>query len=184
MRRRGGLNRIGLLALALVLALGVMGLAYGAWVDDVYITGTLSTSNVNASLLCGACWEEVGGIETDVADTDIDCSGGSMTLNISVTNALPNVSYYCNFTVSNIDVDPFDPYESLPIKIQSVTLTTAGSYTGITATVVPISPAGTVLDPGQSAPGKVKISVAPDAPTTPPQNPVYTLAVTVARWNE
>ena len=169
MRRRGGLNRIGLLALALVLALGVMGLAYGAWVDDVYITGTLSTSSINAGLSCGTC--SVQG--TPANPTSISCSKTApMTLNIEVTSAQQNVDYYCNFIVSNAA-------GSLPIKIASMSLT--DSYTGVTE-VIELLTVGTVIDPGQSATGRVHIHLTSAASVG--ANISTALAVTVARWNE
>jgi hypothetical protein len=47
-RRRGsGLKKMGLLALALVLALGTLGVAYAAWTDSVYVRGTVNTGTVN-----------------------------------------------------------------------------------------------------------------------------------------
>jgi len=164
--------------MALLIALGAMGTAYGAWIDEVYIEGTISTGDINAALACGDCWEEVvEGVPIDVPDTDIDCTGGSMTLTIDVTSALEDVDYYCSFIVSNTA-------GSLPIKIKTVTLTPSGTYTGVTAVFDDLT--GTVLDPGpgpgSTATGQVHIYVT--SQTDPPQNPAYTLAVTVKRWNE
>lgn len=184
--RRRGLNRIGILAVALILALGAMGVAYSAWVDEIYIEGSLYTGDINASVTCGgACSEALSGIPMDVPDTSASCSPTiyPMKLSFSVTNALPDVTYACSFNINNLDVDPFDQFESLPIKIDSVTLTPQGTYTGITASVIDL-PSDPQIDPGQSAGGTVFISVAPDAPTSPTQNPAYTLEVTVVRWNE
>lgn len=54
MRRRGRteLKRMGLLALALVLALGSLGVTYAAWTDSVYVVGTVHTGNLDADI-CG-----------------------------------------------------------------------------------------------------------------------------------
>jgi len=41
------MKRIGLLTLALVLALGSLGLAYAAWTDEITIQGTVDTGSVN-----------------------------------------------------------------------------------------------------------------------------------------
>jgi len=46
-RNINGLKRIGLLALALVLALGSLGVAYAAWTDSVYIDGTVNTGTLD-----------------------------------------------------------------------------------------------------------------------------------------
>ncbi|MFO7995918.1 MAG: hypothetical protein R6U93_02025 [Dehalococcoidia bacterium] len=42
-RRKGRFARPGLLAIALLLALGITGIGYGAWTDEIYIEGTVTT---------------------------------------------------------------------------------------------------------------------------------------------
>ncbi len=184
--RRRGLSKIWVLALALLVALGAMGVTYSAWTDEIYVSGSLYTGDINASLSCaGSCTEALNGVIMDVPDTSASCSAtvDPMKLQFSVTNATPNVTYACNFNVNNEPADPSSPLESLPLKIDTITLTPQDTYTGITATVIGLSP-GTQIDPGLSVPGTVRISVAGDAPTNPLQNPVYTLEVTVKRWNQ
>jgi hypothetical protein len=160
--------------MVLLIALGAMGTAYGAWVDEIYVEGTLSTSDTNAGLTCGGCWEEVDGIEVDVPDTDIDCSGGSMTLTINVTNAQFNATpalnthYYCTFIVSNAA-------NSFPVEIKSVTLTPSGTYDGVSAVFDDLT--YTVINPGNTASGNVHIHLTTDASME--EDLEYTLAVTV-----
>jgi hypothetical protein len=180
--RRRGLNKVWVLALALLVALGAMGVTYGAWTDEIYIEGSLATGDINASVTCNG----VGYVVPSTPDTGITCASiinEPMKLQFSVTNALPNLTYYCNFKINNLDLNAGDPFESLPIKIDSVSLTPQDTYTGITASVINL-PTDPQIDPGLSAGGTVRISVASDAPTNPTQNPVYTLEVTVVRWNE
>jgi hypothetical protein len=45
--RRNGLKRMGLLALALVLALGALGVAYSAWTDSVYVNSTVEMGTLD-----------------------------------------------------------------------------------------------------------------------------------------
>jgi len=45
-------KKLGILALALVLAVGAMGLGYAAWTDTLYIEGTVSTGEVCIEILC------------------------------------------------------------------------------------------------------------------------------------
>lgn len=161
--------------MVLLLALGAMGTAYGAWVDDIYLTGSISTSDIDAALACGNCWEEVDGVVIDVDDTDIDCNGGSMTLNIKVTSAMEDVDYYCSFTVSNTA-------DSLPIKIKSLELTPQGTYTGVSAATTDDLEVGDVIDPGDSATGKVHIYLT--SATSAGADLDYILTVSVERWNE
>jgi hypothetical protein len=167
--RRRGLNRIGILAIALIVALGVMGAAYGAWVDDIYITGSLSTSSVEASLACGTFWED-----PDTPETGIICltGGGPMTLSIEVDNATEDVDYYSNFIVTNTS-------SSLPIKIANMSLT--GSYSGVFQAIEFLS-VGDVIDPLDSATGRVHIYLT--NADSAGEDLTYTLSVTVARWNE
>ena len=167
MRNRRGLNRIGILAMALLLALGAMGTAYGAWVDEIYIEGTLSTSSINASLTCGTPYYEGTPAET----TDIDCTGGSMTLTIDITNAQEDVDYYCPFIVSN-------DTGSLPIKIESMSIT---DLTGVSEAIEDLT-VGDVIDPGNTATGKVHIYLTSSEQVG--ENLAFTLEVSVERWNE
>jgi len=165
-RSRRGLNRIGVLAMALLLALGAMGTAYGAWSDEIYIQSTITTGDIDAGLACGTCWEE-----PDTPGTDIDCTGGSMTLNIDVTSALEGVDYYCNFNVSNTG--------SLPVKIETMNLTDLSP--GVAEAIEDLIE-GTVIDPGTSATGKVHIHLTSDKQVG--QDLAFTLSVSVERWNE
>jgi len=50
-KSRNGLKRIGLLALALVIALGSLGVAYSVWTDEVYIEGTVQTGTLNVNAM-------------------------------------------------------------------------------------------------------------------------------------
>jgi hypothetical protein len=45
--RRAGLKRMGLLALALVLALGALGVAHALWTDEVYLEGAVETGTLD-----------------------------------------------------------------------------------------------------------------------------------------
>lgn len=156
--------------MVLLMALGVMGTAYGAWVDEIYIEGNISTGNISTSLTCGLPYLE--GNPTG-ADTDIDCDpAGSMLLNIEVSNAQLDTDYYCPFKVNNA-------VGSLPIKIASLSLT--NSITGVTELIEDIT-VGTVIDPGTSATGKVHIYLTTGAMVG--EDIPVTLEVTVERWND
>jgi len=175
-RSRRGLNKIGVLALALLIALGAMGVAYAAWIDEVYIEGTISTGDINTSLTCSTPCCSVTGNPAG-ADTSITCgSGTETTLNITVVKAQfstdPETHYYCSFDVSNAA-------GSFPIKIKTLSIT--DPYTGVTRAIEDLA-VGDVIDPTKKATGKVHIQL-----TTAEQagkDLGYTLTVTVKRWNE
>jgi len=178
-RNRRGLNKIWVLALALLVAMGAVGVTYGAWTDEIYVAGTLSTSGVNTVLKCGSCTinpDDPTGI------TGISClEDGQLTLEITVTNAqfsdVPqiNTHYLCNFTIDNTAAG------SLPVKIQSITIT---DYDGVTED---IGPAGLLtgtyqIDPGGTAAGTVDIHLTTGEQVG--EDLVFTLTATVKRWNE
>jgi hypothetical protein len=184
-RRRIGLNKIGLLAIALLIALGAVGTAYSAWTDEIYIAGTFDTSGINTALDCGTCWETLDGVITNVDGTSISCEeNGQLEVTIEVLSALALsnqsvVDYYCSFTLDNTAAG------SLPVKVDSLTITPAGSYadvsTEITSDIGDVQP-GDVLNPGETATGKVHISLTSAASET--LDLEFTLTANVVRWNQ
>jgi hypothetical protein len=85
-RNRNGLKRIGVLALALLIALGALGTAYAAWTDTVYIGGTVNTGTL-----------------------DIDIAGVSSTFVYKVPGA-PDTGFgpetVVNYFPGAVDLDP------------------------------------------------------------------------------
>jgi len=159
-RNRRGLNRIGILAMALLIALGAMGTAYGAWVDEIYIEGTLSTSDINTSMTCSA-------------SSPVGCSVSGMVLTITVTDP-PSGTYSCSFTVNNTA-------GSLPIKISSLDI--PETYLNVSTDIEDVAP-GTQIHPGASATGTVNIIVSTEYYDTNNLNLTFTLPVGVKRWNQ
>jgi len=143
-RNRRGLNRIGMLAIALIIALGAVGVTYSAWTDEVYITGYLTTSDINTTLECGTCSPESG-------TTYIACTPATnpTKLNISVANAQLGTDYYCAFNVSNA-VNSFD------VTVSSLSL--SGSYPEVTADIEDLT-VGHVISHGTSVTGNVHIQL-------------------------
>jgi hypothetical protein len=170
MRNRRGLNKIWILALALLIALGTMGTAYSHWVDEIYIEGAFDTSGINTTLVC-ACSPSSGA-------TYITCTGTGLTRTITVYNAQEVVDYQCNFTIDN-------PADSLPVKIDGVTLALLdplNPYVGVSAAIT-VLPTPTALDPGDTTTvGEVHISL--DSDDSAGLTLEYTLTATVLRWNE
>ncbi|MBA7566767.1 hypothetical protein ES708_08463 [subsurface metagenome] len=140
MRNRRGLNKIGILAMALLLALGAMGTAYGAWVDEIYIEGTLSTGDIDTTLECGTHSSEVSCVVSSAT-----------TLTITLSDA-PTGDYYCYFKVNNA-------VNSFPVEVSTLNL--SGSYTDVSTAIVDLS-LFDVINPGDTATGKVTISLSTD----------------------
>jgi len=54
------MKKFGILCLALVIALGALGVGYAAWTDTIFISGTVNTGSLCFSVSDGS-WGEVGG---------------------------------------------------------------------------------------------------------------------------
>ena len=111
------MKKIGLLCLALVLALGTMGSGHALWSDWLYVEGTVATGEVSWEFICGSIlngdpcdpptidkqcgdgfmnpWPESTGKDvgcTEVECVDSDGDGDIDTLLVTVHNAYPG--YY------------------------------------------------------------------------------------------
>jgi hypothetical protein len=146
MRRRvwGGLGKIWLLAIAMIMALGTVGITYSGWIDTININGTVHTGTMDPYLKCGLCSPNIR----------CYCAHSSPeTLQISV-DAAPAGNWYCDFTFTNDG--------SLPVKINSFAISPVPGMQEIpgdaTISVTGIAP-GDIIDPG-TVTGKVNINLA------------------------
>lgn len=104
-RSRANLKRIGLLALAMVLALGTMGVAYSAWTEELYINSTVYTGTVDIDVAgCSSTFVykvpglgDIGyGLDTDVHyvygsfDPSPPAGGTLVASAVTVPNLLPD----------------------------------------------------------------------------------------------
>ncbi len=93
------MKKIGIICLALVLALGTLGVGYSLWWDTLYIEGTIETGEVEVCIVSIVA-DDVGvdpGYEKDVAwvETEIiDCNHATITIH----NAYPCYHTYIHFT--------------------------------------------------------------------------------------
>jgi hypothetical protein len=171
--RRRGFNRVWILAIALLIALGAMGVTYAAWTDDIYIDGSISTTSIDDGLTCGTCSPASG-------DSYITCAAVAndpLKLTITVKNAQFDAEnpkdYYCEFELSN-EVD------SWPVEVTSMSLINPFSAAGVVAEISSGTgdlQVGDVINPGASATGKVHIYLTDN--TVMGQNLSFTLTVTV-----
>ena len=59
------MRKIGILALALVMAIGALGVGYAAWTDTIYINGTVNTGSVDLNVTELSSTEIWKDLETD-----------------------------------------------------------------------------------------------------------------------
>ena len=84
------MKRIGLLCLALVLALGALGVSGALWSDDLYIDGYVETGDIDA------VWSLEGCYDSEAADKDVSWVDAYIigdTLYVDIYNAYPCIIY-------------------------------------------------------------------------------------------
>jgi len=96
------MKKLGLLALALVLALGSLGIGYALWYEILYIDGTVYTGELNAE------WSLHGYEDDETKDYSyVDAYIDGDTLYVYVGYAYPSINYYVYFDVYNSGSIPF-----------------------------------------------------------------------------
>lgn len=119
------MKKIGLLSLALVLALGGLGIGYAAWTDTLTITGSVSTGSVEWEFFSAPSQSDLGldwnaFFDLNVGLQQVDKDVGSTTLafpdnhtmTVIVENAYPYYGNHIAFTVHRLG--------STPLKIWKV----------------------------------------------------------------
>ena len=116
--KRNRFSRLGMLCIALLLALCVTGVGYASWTDEITIDGTANLGYVDVVLSPGACSapEITGSVSPP------------HTLVVTLTNAPPG-TYTCGFTITNTG--------TIPVKIQSITM--SGVPAGVEVSVLGVA---------------------------------------------
>lgn len=127
------MKKIGLLCLALVLALGTIGVGYALWSDSLYIEGTVYTGELDWEFECGTvtvsdpctpptedknCNDDFSNIHwagknvgcTDVVCVDTDGDGDTDTLQVTLNNVYPCYYVHVGFYLHNNG--------SIPLKVE------------------------------------------------------------------
>ncbi len=162
----------GLLTIAVVLALALMGVAYALWSETLSISGTVSTGAVDVAFQ-NATDDDDGidpGYDKNVADCTVELGANGDSMTINITNGYP--SYTCTvsyefFNSGTIPVILNDISESIPPEL----------------TVMQTGPEeGYQLDANQHAEATIAIHVDQEAE----ENENYTLSKSFwwVQWNE
>lgn len=113
--KRNRFARVGILSIALLLSLGIMGVGYAVWTDTAFVDGTVETGS----------W--VGVLDEPVSQNITLSVAPPDTLNVSVSNAQVTTDYTGSFEVNNTG--------TVPIKIGSIDFdlppNTTASVTGV-----------------------------------------------------
>jgi hypothetical protein len=181
------MKKISLIALALILALGTLGVAYAMWWDTVTIGGTVVTDDVEVEWKLARNYDT--GLDPDYPDGLKDKDVGSTTITGLDSNTLTLVidngypSYY-----NDIECE-FENTGSVPVIIDSVVITPTGftvaSDYGADDGEVWIrwvNGEGTQLEPGERSASSLHIHVEQCAA----QGATYTFTIQIlcVQWNE
>jgi predicted ribosomally synthesized peptide with SipW-like signal peptide len=111
-------KKLGLTALAIVVALGMLGIGYAYWTDKLVITGNANTGNLHL-IITGVQSEDPEntldpGYGYDAADTIVVAGGDQKSASITINNAYPGYKTGATVSVQNTG--------TVPVKVQSITL--------------------------------------------------------------
>ena len=101
------MKKVTLIALALVLCLGAIGIGYTKWFDRLEISGTIYTGELDAQLSAGPSWDSEP-VEKDFSS--INCTVDEQNpklLHVVIENAYPSIWYYQTFDITNTGTIPF-----------------------------------------------------------------------------
>jgi hypothetical protein len=164
-KRKISFAKTGILALAMLVALGALGATFSMWAETLYVDSSVSIGTVNSGLVCGTCSPSVG-------ETSIGCQPNGGALQFTVTNATSGVDYSCQFKVQNTG--------SLPVRIQSIAI--AGEPSDVNIWVTDVYE-GDLIDDGDFIIGTVHVNVEPDSLIVG-DDFIFTITITVVQWNE
>lgn len=158
-RRSSIWGKMGLLMLALVVTLGMMGVAYAKWADIVTINGTVTLGIISDPVYATSRYTNPSGGSIS------SCSAGNV-LQVTI-DPDDDYTYYAEFVVTNNG--------DIPIKIQNILLEELPE--GVTANVTLIN-RGDIIDPTKMIGGKVTISTG-----TYNESFTFTVTIETVQWN-
>jgi hypothetical protein len=147
LRKRSRFARLGVLSIALLLSLCVMGIGYAGWTDTVSIDGTMQMGYI----------EVVLSPDTEGSSHNISCSL-SAPYNLHITLNYPKSGTYTyGFTIDNTG--------TIPVNIQSIDIDTSGVPGGVDVSVLGVNKSDQIEQAGvvgDSVGGTVSVIVAED----------------------
>jgi hypothetical protein len=168
-------QRLGILLLALVLALGGLGVGYAHWTDSLYIAGTATTGEYAVAFVDDSCQffpdEQDENVTCECTFSDKDGDTYPEIMEVDITNGSVYSEYMLHSDIQN--------YGDIPANIDGVEIT-------FTSPVViiedPLEPTivGTQVDPGDSVTLKLLITIHPTGAGT--YN--FTVEIKTIPWNQ
>ena len=184
--REGNVRAVAPIFMLAVLALGMIGGAAALWWERLNVNVNVHTGELDAALSVEGSGDnevqlaqQAGEQNPEVKNvSDVQCTlsedGNSVIM--TITNAYPGITYYCDINLENTGTIPFKVYSvSLTGNVTSVMTSDSGLVNG---TIVE----GLQLHPGDSVVDRLSITLTNDAQ----ENHQYTgiLNIVVEQWNE
>jgi len=165
LRKRNRFARVGMLSIALLLSLCVMGIGYAGWTDTASIDGTMKMGYIEVELSPGEC------SDPEKISCYVSAPSAPHTLVVTLTNP-PAGTYTCVFTITNTG--------TIPVKIQSIV--TSGVPAAVEVSVLGVVEGMQIEQAGvypDSFDGAVIVTVQASCEGTFPVN----VAFSFVQWN-
>ncbi len=141
------MNKISLLIIALLLALGAAGTGHAMWFDESITDGDVNTGTWDSELVGGG----TGGISIEVRDAD--------TLRVTVTTPNPGVEYLASFAVHH--------QGTVPVRIQALEARGVPAGTDVSITGLAV---GDFVYPDSIETGQVSVTLTAPGDENDPEN--------------
>jgi len=163
------MKKIGLLCLALVLALGAVGVGHALWSETLYIEGTVETGELALEWSQGDPYDDETP-EKDVSSAECEIVGD--TIYIYIYNAYPCITYHIPIDIHNVG--------TIPAHLCGLVITGGNLPPGATVTFP--NWYCIQLHPRDSALGEITVHLDNDAE----ENETYwfSAVLTGVQWNE
>ncbi len=152
---------MGVIILALLMALGFMGGGVSYWSDTLLISGTVNTGNITHNLSATDNY-------TSPPGGSVTCEVDSHALKVTVTDADTAYAYYGDFTLKNTG--------DIPLKMLVDESTVPK---GVVAQIINVVGDGTV-DPEETEDGKVHIYLK----NSSQKRETFTVITNAVMWNQ
>ena len=167
------MKKIGLIALIVVLALGIIGVGYAAWTSVLNITGTATAGTFNV-VFDGTATPPANSAGGTVNTFSVPT--GTQTGTITLTKIYPGYDTgVMTFDLKNSG--SIDASAVISIGTITVVSTTGGTAADLTVTVLPLS--AQIITAGTTDSTHFSIDVLMKSTVTGSQGSVYTIPITV-----